>query len=376
MQLTAQLKLQPSPEQADALRRTLEAANAACNYISECAWECNTFRQFDLHKICYGEVRKRFGLAAQVAVRCISKVADAYKLDRNAKRAFRPLSAIAYDTRILRFESDAVSIWAFGGRLSIPFVCGEPQRQMLVTQKGEADLIFRGGEFYLNATCAAKCAKMRTRRKFLGVDLGIVNIASDSNGTRYSGSEVKSVRHRHRRLRTKLQKKQTRAAKRRLKKLAGKEQRFARHTNHVVSKEIVACAEGTKRGIKLEHLNGIRDRVDTVCRRKQRAVLHSWAFHQLRLFIAYKAALAGVPVVYVDPRNTSRECAECGHIDKRNRPNQSTFRCVACEHAANADTNAARVIAGRPACKPGEGDRARLSELCGFSHGSVKSRRL
>ena len=95
MHLTAQLKLQPTPEQADALRRTLEAANAACNYISECAWEAKTFRQYDVHKLCYREIRVRFGLAAQVAVRSISKVADAYKLDCQAKRTFRAHSAIA-----------------------------------------------------------------------------------------------------------------------------------------------------------------------------------------------------------------------------------------------------------------------------------------
>ena len=95
VKLTAQLKLPTNPEQADALRQTLEAANAACDYMSECAWETKTFRQFDLHKLCYRTARKRFGLASQVVVRCISKVADAYKLDHHSKRAFRAHSAIA-----------------------------------------------------------------------------------------------------------------------------------------------------------------------------------------------------------------------------------------------------------------------------------------
>jgi putative transposase len=176
-------------------------------------------------------------------------------------------------------------------------------------------------------------------------------------------------RYRQRRLRTKLQKLQTRAAKRRLKKLTGKERRFASHTNHVISKQIVAEAKDTGRGIKLEDLSGIRDRITV--RKKQRAILHSWTFSQLRLFLVYKAAMAGVSLVLVDPRNTSRECAECGHIAKKNRPNQSTFRCVACSHASNADTNAARVIAGRAACKPAE-----LSDLCGGKHKLVKSRSL
>jgi predicted transposase len=62
MKLTAQLKLLPSPEQADALKRTLEAANAACNYISQVAWANRTFGKFALQKLCYQDVRKRLAL--------------------------------------------------------------------------------------------------------------------------------------------------------------------------------------------------------------------------------------------------------------------------------------------------------------------------
>src|ERR1700752_5267629 len=196
MHLTAQLKLQPTPEQADALRRTLEAANAACGYISECAWESKTFRQFDLHRLCYREARTRFGLAAQVAVRCISKVAGAYKLDHRAKRTFRPLSAIAYDLWILSYSETGVSIWSLDGRLAIPFICGDRQRRLLATRKGESDLICRDGAFYIHAPCQIEAAILRKSRKFLGLDLGIANIASDSEGRKYSGSAVKSVRHR------------------------------------------------------------------------------------------------------------------------------------------------------------------------------------
>ena len=64
MQLTAKVKLLPTPEQADALECTLETANAACNYISEWAWQEQTFRQFSLHKLVYYDVRERFGLSS------------------------------------------------------------------------------------------------------------------------------------------------------------------------------------------------------------------------------------------------------------------------------------------------------------------------
>jgi len=369
--VTAQLKLGPTATQASALARTLVACNAACDAISTVAWDSKTFRQFDLHKLCYRRTREEFGLSAQAAVRCISKVADAYKLDKKAKRTFRANGSAAFDQRILSYNLDAstVSIWSLDGRLSIPFVCGEPQHALLSTRQGETDLALVRGKWFLMATCQIPEPDVATVSGFLGVDLGVAEIASTCDGKRYSGSEVKSVRYRHRRLRAKLQKKQTRAAKRRLKKLSGTECRFVKHVNHVISKQIVETAKRTGRGIAIEDLTGIRERIRA--RRKQRAVLHSWAFAQLGAFLIYKAALAGIPLVAVDPKNTSRECAECGHTTKANRPSQSTFRCLACGHAEHADINAARVISGRAACKP-----AVLSELCSVSHGSVKSRRL
>jgi len=369
--LTAQLKLKPTATQAVALARTLAGCNAACDKISAAAWDSNTFRQFDLHAACYRRVREEFGLSAQAAVRCISKVADAYKLDKKAKRTFRAMGSAAFDQRILSYNLDAstVSIWSLDGRLSVPFVCGDRQRDLLGARKGETDLALVRGKWFLMTTCLIPEPAIADASVYLGVDLGVAEIASTCDGQRFSGGEVKGVRHRYRRLRARLQKKQTRAAKRRLKKLSGKEFRFAKHVNHVISKQIVETAKRTGRGIAIENLNGIRERIRA--RRKQRAVLHSWAFAQLGAFLIYKARLAGVPLVAVDPKNTSRECAECGHIDKKNRPNQSTFRCLACGHAEHADTNAARVIAGRAARKP-----AVLSELCGSSHGSVKSRRL
>jgi IS605 OrfB family transposase len=345
--LTAQLKLEPTAEQGAVLSRTLAACNAACNYVSGVAWESKTFRQFDLHRLCYREARNLFGVSAQAAVRCISKVADAYKLDRKAKRTFRAMGSAAYDQRILSYDLEAstISIWSLDGRLKIPFVCGEHQRTMLANRKGETDLAHVRGKWYVLANCSAPNPKMAQPDGFLGVDLGVAQIAADSDGNLYSGSEIKSVRHRQRRLRAKLQARRTRSAKRRLQKLSGKERRFAKHVNHVISKQIVAAAERTGRGIAVEELTGIRERIRAT--RRQRGVLHSWAFAQLRAFLEYKAKRAGVCLVAVNPRNSSRECSLCGHTDKGNRPNQSTFRCATCGFAAHADTNAARVIAGR-----------------------------
>lgn len=352
MKLTAVVKLQPTDVQRQLLYTTLECANAACNSISEQAWNTKTFGRVPLHRLTYEPTRQQFDLAAQLAVRCIGKVVDAYKLDKKAKRQFRKLGAIPYDDRILNFRltDSAVSIWLMGGRQQIPFVTGDHQRALLTYQRGESDLVYRKGQFYLYTTCDVPDELPIDPEGWLGVDLGIANIATDSGGESYSGSEIKNVRHRHRRLRQKLQRKGTKGTRCRLRMLAGKERCFAAHVNHTISKRIVEKAQRHSQGIALEDLGGIRERVTV--RRAQRATLHSWSFHQLRQFVQYKAQRRGIPVVYVDPRNTSRECSLCGHIDKANRPSQDTFSCTSCGHAAHADVNAAINIGRRAAVNP------------------------
>lgn len=356
MKLIAQVKLLPTPEQYEALKHTLETANAACNAISDAAWEHRVFRQFSLHKLVYRHIRERFGLSAQLVVRLIAKVADAYKLDRATRRTFKPLGSIAYDDRILSWNPHApeVSIWTVAGRERIPFAAGERQHELLKFRQGETDLVYHRGTFYLLATCNVEEPDPATVDGVLGIDLGIVNIATDSDGEVYSGKAINNVRHRHRRLRRKLQRQGTKAARRRLKKLSGKERRFARNTNHTISKRLVARAQDTNRAIALEDLTHLRSRVTV--RRRQRATLHSWSFSQLRQYIEYKARLAGVPVVLVDPRNTSRTCPACGQIDKRNRPSQSIFSCTSCGYAGFADYIAAENIRRAAVNRPNVSD--------------------
>lgn len=352
MKLTAKVKLQPIPEQHQALLETLEQANTACNYINDVAWQNRAFNKYSLQKLTYYEVKARFGLTAQMVVRCISKVADAYKLDRKTQRAFSPHGSIAYDSRILRWyaEKQEISIWTTQGRQRVPFVAGQRQLELLKQQRGESDLVLIDGTFYLFATCEVDTPDPQDVQEFLGVDLGIVNIATTSDGENYAGSRLNGLRHRHARLRKRLQSKGTQAARRLLKKRYRKEQRMAKYVNHVISKRIVEKAKDTERGIALEDLTGIRERVTV--RKAQRRQHSSWSFYDLRQKIEYKAGLNGVPVVFVDPRNTSRTCPVCGCIDKRNRPTQSLFSCISCGFSAPADTVAAGIIARRAARKP------------------------
>ncbi|CAM6006431.1 unnamed protein product [Sphagnum balticum] len=361
--LIAKVKLVTEPQQTAALRETILRSNECCNWLSAKAWDSKLFQKFALQKEFYHEARSKFGLTAQLVIRCISKVADSYttafklhkqhvaevkkknkKLKKEGKEEkplpemkaceFKATSAIAYDQRILRWyiKEEYVTIWSLQGRLKISFLAGPRQKQLLQSQKGESDLILYRGDFYLAAGCSVDAPTPSDVSEFLGVDLGIKNIAVDSDGNTYSGSHVQNVRHRHRKLRSKLQKKGT------------------TNTNHIISKQIVALAKGTGRGIVLEDLTGIRERV-TVRRGKkkseQKADLHSWACYQLRGFVSYKAEASGVPEEIVSPVNSSIECCECGCVDKRNRPTRDRFCCVRCQSEKPADFNAALVIRGR-----------------------------
>jgi putative transposase len=348
--VTETLKLSPSVEQGEALLATMHACNAAATRAARVAFQHKTANKIRVQALCYGSLREEFGLSAQMAIRAIAKACEAYKRDKRLQPKFRPLGAVAYDQRILSWRgSDRASILTIGGRILVS-VAWQGRRLGTVgtTLRGAADLVYRDGKFYLAVVIdVPEPPPGPEPDRWLGVDLGIVNLAADSDGTAYSGKAVRAMRYRNRQLRARLQSKGTKSAKRLLRKRRRKESRFARDVNHVISKAIVREAEGTGRGIKLEDLSGIRGRVTV--RTAQRADAHSWAFYQLRQFIAYKAKLAGVPVVLVDPRNTSRECPGCGHTDKLNRPTRDIFQCQRCWLAGPADHIAARTIAGRAA---------------------------
>lgn len=349
MKIIAQIKLHPTPDQADALKRTLETANAACTEISRVAWEQQIFGKYDLQQLVYQRIKANYGLSAQMVIRCLAKVGDSYKLDRKVQRTYRPHGSIAYDDRILSFKLDrqTVSIWTVDGRQTIPFVCGERQRRLLQFRQGESDLVYRQGDFYLLVTCNVDEPTPDDVDAVLGVDLGMTNLATDSDGEHYSGAQVERVRQRYQRRRDRLQAVGTTSAKRRLKRLSGKQRRFQSNINHTIAKQLVAKAKRTRRALALEDLTGIRQRTEQRVRKSQRAQHSNWSFSQLRRYISYKAKMCGVSVVLVDPRSTSQACNRCGTVDKRNRPDQATFCCVACGHTNHADVNAACNIRDR-----------------------------
>lgn len=344
--LTVQIKLLPVSYQAAALLATMERFNAACDALAAVAFDHRCANKVELQKLAYYRIREEFGLSAQMTIRAIAKVCEAYKCNKSIQPTFRPHGAIVYDQRILSWKGlDRVSILTLDGREIIPWIAGDYQHAQMNRVRRQADLIYRGGKFFLFVTVDVGGVPEGDPEDYLGVDLGQKNIAADNDGDTFSGAHNANLRNRHARLRRKLQKKGTKSAKRLLKKRRMKETRFARDLNHRIAKDIVRKAKDTGRGIAVEDLKGIRERITV--RRPQRRAHNSWAFAQLRAFLTYKAALSGVPVLAVDARNTSRTCPCCGCIDKRNRPTRDKFYCISCGHSGSSDTTAARNIAER-----------------------------
>lgn len=346
MKLTLQLKLVPTSEQHTALLETMRAFNAAASYAAEVGFAAKVFAQASIHVRCYRALRERFGLSSQMAVRAIGKAVETFRRDRKVCPVFHPEGAMIYDERLLGWKGPAhVSLLTLQGRQVVAMVYGEYQSGFLQRLKGQVDLVYRNGTFYLYATIEVPEDTPIEPTRFLGVDLGIVNIATDSDGNSYTGEVIEIVRQRAATARQTYQARGTKSAKRRLKQMAGKQSRFQRWANHGLAKRLVQYAKDTKAALVLEELTHIRDRMTV--RKRHRAKHHNWSFRQLRQFLVYKAQRAGVLLVFVDPRNTSRTCSHCGFVEKKNRRSQADFSCLRCGYATNADVNAARNLATR-----------------------------
>jgi putative transposase len=334
-----------------ALRLTQTAFNAAASYCATVAWEQGITNKNKLHHIVYGPTRITYRLGAQLACCARDKAAEAVRAAHSNGHLTCPTfdadGSIRYDARTYRLLSlDRVSLNTLSGRVIGQLVLGDFQRRYLYDMSwkvGGAELMRRDDVWYLCITQSKAAPDPDEPIGYLGVDLGIVNLAADSDGETYSGEDVRRLRERRYQHRRRLQLANTRRARWRLRQNARREHRFQKDVNHCISKALVAKARTQRKALALEDLKGIRERVTV--RRKQRRARHSWAFRQLRTFISYKATQAGVGVVSIDPRNTSRRCAVCGFCDKRNRLDQAHFRCLSCGHSAAADTNAAVNIA-------------------------------
>jgi len=346
----------------DTAQSTVQAWTDACNYVSQVAFK-NSFlsNAARLHKLTYSEVRKRFGLTAQVSQSVIRHVASKYVAARTAKRKLKApvkfrLYAVALQGgprgRDFSFTKKGLSVSTVNGRVkSIPFHGAPHLTEYLSTWSlGDARLSVRKNKVFLSVSFKTKAPEVtKPNDAVVGVDRGINYLAVATDGKRsrfYGGGRLKHVHERHTKTRASLQRKKaerkTRSLRRTLKRLSGRGARFTKDANHVVSKRIVQFARKTGNPIiAIEKLDGIRN--GRHLRKEQRTDLNRWPFYQLEQFLRYKAANYGFEVIEVEAKDTSKGCSCCGYADSTNRKGRN-FVCKACGYRLHADLNASRNI--------------------------------
>ncbi len=347
MKLATKVKLLANGSEKEQLTQVMIATNRASNWIAEVAFNNKTFGQVKLHKLVYYEVKQRFNLSSQLAVRAIGRVVDVYKNKKQRCKIikFNDLSTIDYDTRNLSIKKDnELSITTLGKRIKLQYRSRKPLETYELCTQSELSYDKVKGKFYVTFFRVENEKANDEVKDFLGVDLGIVNLATCSDGEVISGEKVETYRKKITARKARLQSKGSRSAKRRLKKISKKENNFKKNTNHVISKRLVQKAKALKVGLKLEDLNfkkQVPQKGWTKEQKDNNAKRGKWTFNQLRSMIDYKAKLLGVPVLYINPAYTSQKCSKCGHTHEENRLTQSEFKCTSCGYSENADLNAA-----------------------------------
>jgi putative transposase len=359
--LTIVVKLQPTPEQVAKIEATLQAFAVACNYVNEHT-DPKLTNKIAIQSLTYRTIRSQFNLVANMAVRVCARVAANRKA---AKQKGKPVKRFAptsmdCDKDLFRFrEHDwTVSLATIHGRERVELKAGNYQRGKLKGQNPTSAQLckHRDGQFYLHIQIKDDAPDVPITDKVIGIDLGRRDIAVTSEGEKWDGKHIQSVRDKFSQVRASLQKKApkgTRTTRRRcrevLRRLSGRERRYQQWLNHNISKSVVRRAFELSASIAIEDLSGIRERTNEQPRNKtERRRSNSWAFFQLRLFIEYKPLSTGVQVIPISPAYTSQMCHHCLHIHPtkgKSYRNGKTFKCGHCGWQGDADFNGANNIA-------------------------------
>ncbi len=369
MHRTVRIQLHPAPEQAIALQETLRQFTEAFNVVCAYGWQHGEKNGVKLHHATYRETKALCpGLVADLLIQARVKATEALKSactwktkheqqypKRVAKAlnrgkpvpVFKPVHCphstscpIRYNekTSTLNWERHTVRLSSSAGKQSIRFTVPAYVQKYSGGTVCTADLCNRKGKWWLHVVVNVPEPVLVKNDEVIGIDLGLNRPAVTSNRQFLGSRHWKEIDRRTFRIRRQLQSNGSKSAKRHLKKLSKRQQRFHRDCDHVLSKRIVQHAT-VGSTIVLENLTSIRE-TSKIGKRDTKRHLHSWTFAQLYEFIAYKAQERGIAVMKVDPRHTSQTCSRCGSQHRSNRRSQHLFLCRQCGYCLNADLNA------------------------------------
>lgn len=341
MMKTLQIVIEETSEQRTILDENISQMAEAQNFVVSSCYEHNEVNTFRMHHINYSVLRERFGLPAQLAVIANKYACASVKTALRRKGSRQPKfsgTSIHFDKRssTINLTKGTASLLTKNGRIKIKLNIPDYFRKFSDWSVKESNLVkCRDGKYRLMISVEKPTVKSNKRGKIIGIDRGINNIIATSDGWLYDSNHIFSVKKKYVGLRSRLQSKGTRSSQRHLSKVRGKEQRFMRDVNHVISRRLIDSA-GKNGVIVLEKLKGIREARH---KRKQNWLFSNWAFYQLEQFLIYKGEEIGVVVEFVRAKNTSRTCSVCGNLDRKQRQGP-TFVCRACGVVLHADLNA------------------------------------
>jgi IS605 OrfB family transposase len=341
---TVRIKLAIKPDQALCLDHTARQYARAFNAVAEDGWKARLTNRVELHKRTYRKLREELDLPSQLVISARMKAVEALRSTKALARAGHKVLCPSSDNPNIRFDARSfrldwnegvVKLTAIGGRISVPFFLDRYSIRFKGLKTCAAEVLKKRRGWFLHVVVEREVKEYEGTDKIVGVDRGIRRPAVTSDGEFLGEPGWRAVEERLVALRTRLQAKGSRPAKRHLDRLEDRLARFRRDCDHVLSKRLVqSCKPGDT--LVFEDLTNIRGRAKARGMANRRR-LHSWSFARLGALVSYKAALRGVRLAHIDPRDTSRRCPACGSIAKGNRRDQSHFVCLRCTYSRNAD---------------------------------------
>lgn len=300
----------------------------------------HTYNKSRAHKDLYATLRSEYPTVPSALLQTVRDTAMEAVKATQFKRLPRkkPTSALRYDARTITLRCQDLTLSCIGKQVKVKLHVPEYFREVYDTWKFTGATVTyskHSKKFWVRLVFEQADPPVLEDGNVLGIDRGLYHLAVTSEKQFFSSNKIRATQRRYLYNRQRLQQKGTRSAKRHLRKMSGREQRFMKDVNHCVSKKIAHLPDISI--YVLEDLTGIRNQ------RRNRQVnkwISSWSFDQMEQFLAYKSKALGKRVEYVDARYTSKKCNRCGHINGANRK-KSRFNCRSCGYHEHADLNAA-----------------------------------
>ena len=347
--ITAKIQISATADDKVLLNKTMSVYSDACNYVSDYVFRTHDLKQFSLNKALYTELRKKFGLKSQMTQSVFKTVIARYKtiLENESKWIKPSFKKPQYDlvwNRDYSLTQNCFSINTLNGRVKLPYFAEGMSKYFdhTIYKFGTAKLVNKHGRYFLHipVTYDIEESNISDICNVVGIDRGINFVVATYDSKHksgfVSGKAIKQKRANYSKLRKELQKRQTPSARRRLKAIGSRENRWMQDINHCVSKALVK--NNPKHTLfVLEDLSGIRNATERV-KTKDRYVSVSWSFYDLEQKLMYKAKQNQSTVIKVNPAYTSQCCPVCGHIEKVNRNKRiHLFNCKNCGYKSNDD---------------------------------------